>query len=70
MSSPAWVMPLAAALLAAGCLARMDRPLLMAQETVVVCKHCNCYMPVPAAPQAACTVCECGYSADQCVRGQ
>lgn len=63
----AWV--LASLLLAMGC--AHAGPLRLAQAPVVVCKHCNCYMPAPtpATADAPCTVCNCRYPASHCERG-
>jgi len=39
-------------------------------EMVLLCKHCNCYMPADVDPESKCTVCNCGYKAARCVRGK
>ena len=58
-------------LLLAGCVHR-PAPLRLAQADVVICKHCNCYMPAPtpATADAPCSVCDCKYPMSRCERGR
>ena len=67
---------LAAVLLMTGCAAQTPRRYASStcatpvnSVSAQVCKHCNCIMPADTDWNAPCTVCNCGYHGDQCLRG-
>ena len=39
----------------------------VAWDAMVTCRHCNCLMSADADPAAACSVCHCGFQAQQCI---
>ena len=64
------LLPLVFGLVLSGCVHRPGPGLRLAQAEPPLCKHCNCYMPADVADEAACPVCDCGYTAEKCLRGK
>ena len=70
MKRAAWLLLLLAL---AGCARGHTALLCIARanpnEMALLCKHCNCYMPADVDPNSTCAVCNCGYRAGKCYRG-